>query len=65
MNRSQLAEELRREVGRGTITAAEVGAFLGDKNRDRVKKEYLDGLKAIKGHYIISEVAGRLYAAMK
>ena len=65
MTQTGLTEILRQEVGRGTITAAEVGTFLGDGNRDRIKKQYLDGLKAIKGHYIISEVAARLYAAMK
>ena len=65
MTQTGLTEILRQEVGRGTITAAEVGTFLGDGNRDRIKKTYLEGLKAIRGHYIISEVAARLYAAMK
>lgn len=61
MIRTDIAKELRRYTGKGTIRAAEVAAFLGDKNVSRVKQKYLSGLEAIGGRaYLIPEVAERL-----
>lgn len=61
MVRTDIAKELRRYTGKGTIKATEVAAFLGDKNVSRVKRKYLAGLEAIGGRaYLIPEVAERL-----
>ena len=61
MIRTDIAKELRRYTGRGTIKASEVAGFLGDKNVSRVKQKYLSGLEAIGGRaYLIPEVAERL-----
>lgn len=61
MIRTDIAQELRRFTGRGTIRASELGMFLGDKNVSRVKRKYLSGLEAIGGQqYLIPEVAERL-----
>ena len=61
MIRTDIAKELRRYTGRGTIKAAEVAGFLGDKNVSRVKGKYLKGLEAIGGTaYLITDVAERL-----
>lgn len=61
MIRTDIAKELRRYTGKGTIKATEVAAFLGDKNVSRVKRKYLIGLEAIGGRaYLIPEVAERL-----
>ena len=64
MIRTDIAKEMRRYVGRGTIKAGEVAAFIGDKNVSRVRKKYLTGLEAIGGTaYLITEVADRLKEA--
>ena len=61
MIRTDIAKELRRYTGRGTIKASEVAGFLGDKNVGRVKEKYLRGLEAIGGTaYLITDVAERL-----
>ena len=61
MIRTDIAKELRRYTGRGTIKASEVAGFLGDKNVSRVKEKYLRGLEAIGGTaYLITDVAERL-----
>lgn len=61
MIRTDIAKELRRYTGKGTIKASEVAGFLGDKNVSRVKSKYLRGLEAIGGRaYLIPEVAERL-----
>jgi hypothetical protein len=61
MIRTDIAKELRRYTGKGTIKAAEVAGFLGDKNVSRVKGKYLRGLEAIGGTaYLITDVAERL-----
>lgn len=61
MIRTDIAKELRRYTGKGTIKAKEVAGFLGDKNVTRVKEKYLRGLEAIGGTaYLIPEVAERL-----
>ena len=61
MIRTDIAKELRRFTGRGTIKAKEVADFLGEKNVYRVKQKYLTGLEAIGGRaYLITEVAERL-----
>lgn len=61
MIRTDIAKELRRYTGRGTIKASEVAGFLGDKNVSRVKQKYLSGLEAIGGRaYLITDVAERL-----
>lgn len=60
---TDIAKELRRFTGKGTIRASEVAVFLGDKNVTRVKRKYLNGLEAIGGRaYLIPEVAERLKA---
>lgn len=60
---TDIAKELRRFTGKGTIRASEVASFLGDKNISRVKRKYLSGLEAIGGRaYLIPEVAERLKA---
>ena len=61
MIRTDIAKELRRYTGRGTIRAKEVATFLGDKNVSRVRAKYLSGLEAIGGTaYLITDVAERL-----
>lgn len=61
MIRTDIAKELRRFTGKGTIRSSELARFLGDSNADRVKKKYLTGLEAIGGTaYLIPEVADRL-----
>lgn len=61
MIRTDIAKELRRYTGKGTIKAKEVADFLGDSNISRVKRKYLTGLEAIGGRaYLITDVAERL-----
>ena len=61
MIRTDIAKELRRYTGKGTIRASEVAGFLGDKNVSRVREKYLKGLEAIGGRaYLITDVAERL-----
>lgn len=61
MIRTDIAKELRRYTGKGTIKASEVAGFLGDKNVSRVREKYLKGLEAIGGRaYLITDVAERL-----
>lgn len=42
------------------ITAAEVCVVVGDSNKSRVKKKYLEGLEKVGKGYFIPEVAERL-----
>ena len=64
MIKTDIAKELRRHTGRGTIRAKELAEFLGVKNISRVKSRYLRGLEAIDGRaYLIPEVAERLKEA--
>lgn len=64
MIRTDIAAELRRHTGRGTIRASELASFLGDKNVSRVRNRYLRGLEAIDGKmYLVPEVADRLKEA--
>lgn len=61
MIRTDIAKELRRYTGAGTIKAKELAGFLGEKNISRVKQKYLSGLEAIGGRaYLITDVAERL-----
>ena len=61
MIRTDIAKELRRYTGAGTIRAKELAGFLGVKNVQRVKTKYLNGLEAIGGRaYLITDVAERL-----
>lgn len=61
MIRTDIAKELRRYTGRGTIRAKELAGFLGVKNISRVREKYLKGLEAIGGRaYLITDVAERL-----
>lgn len=61
MIRTDIAKELRRYTGAGTIRAKELAGFLGEKNISRVKAKYLTGLEAIGGRaYLITDVAERL-----
>lgn len=61
MIRTDIAKELRRYTGAGTIRAKELAGFLGEKNISRVKRKYLIGLEAIGGRaYLITDVAERL-----
>lgn len=61
MIRTDIAKELRRYTGKGTIRASEVARFLGEKNVSRVREKYLKGLEAIGGRaYLITDVAERL-----
>lgn len=63
MIRTDIAKELRRYTGKGTIRASEVASFLGDKNISRVRDKYLRGLEAIGGREcLITDVAERLKA---
>ena len=61
MTRTDIAKELRRYTGRGTIRAKELAGFLGDSNIDRVKRKYLSELETIGGRaYLITDVAESL-----
>ena len=61
MNRTDIAKELRRYTGAGTIRASQLAGFLGQKNVSRVKSKYLEGLEAIGDRaYLITDVAERL-----
>lgn len=63
MIRTDIAQELRRYTGAGTIRAKELAGFLGVKNVSRVSEKYLKGLEAIGGRaYLITDVADRLKA---
>ena len=64
MIRTDIAKELRRFTGKGTIRAKELAEFVGDKNVSRVTGKYLRGLEAIGGRaYLITDVAERLKEA--
>lgn len=61
MNRTDIAKELRRYTGAGTIRANQLAGFLGVKNVSRVREKYLKGLEAIGGTaFLITDVAERL-----
>jgi len=61
MIRADIANELRRYTGRGTIRASELAAFLGDKNVSRIRTRYLKELESIDGkQYLIPDVAKSL-----
>lgn len=61
MTRTDIAKELRRFTGAGTISRTQLAEFLGEKNRSRVRNKYLLGLEAIGGRrYLITDVADRL-----
>lgn len=61
MIRTDIAKELRRYTGKGTIRAKELAGFLGEKNVSRVSQKYLKGLEAIGGRaFLITDVADRL-----
>ena len=61
MTRTDIAKELRRFTGAGTISRTQLAEFLGEKNPSRVRKKYLEGLEAIGGRrYLITDVADRL-----
>lgn len=63
MIRTDIAKELRRYTGAGTIRANQLAGFLGVKNVSRVREKYLKGLEAIGGRaYLITDVAERLKA---
>ena len=63
MIRTDIAKELRRYTGAGTIRANQLAVFLGLKNVSRVREKYLKGLEAIGGTaYLITDVADRLKA---
>lgn len=63
MIRTDIAKELRRYTGAGTIRANQLAGFLGVKNVSRVREKYLKGLEAIGGTaYLITDVADRLKA---
>lgn len=63
MIKTDIAKELRRYTGKGTIRAKELAGFLGVKNISRVREKYLRGLEAIGGRaYLITDVAERLKA---
>lgn len=69
MTRSDIAAELRRYTGSGTVTVTELCGFLGQKNTTRVKRKYLQDdpdsqcpvVRAIGGkRYLVTDVAIRL-----
>lgn len=64
MTRGDIASDLRKFTGGGTITCTELCRFLCVKDQYKAKKKYLQGLQAIGGtHYLITEVAERLKGA--
>ena len=69
MTRTDIAKELRRYTGAGTVTVTQLAGFLGHKNNTRVKNRYLRDdpdsevpiMRAIGGNrYLITDVAIRL-----
>ena len=60
MNRTDIAAELRRISGAGTVKVGHVCQFIGDKDQYRVKRKYLAGLQNISGRYLVTDVAQRL-----
>lgn len=74
MTRSEIAKELRRFTGSGTISLTQLAAFLGQKNAYRVKQRYLMDdpdsqqpvIEAIGGtRYLITDVAIRLKESVR
>ena len=57
MNSTDIATELRKMSGGGLITLAEVSRFVRDKNKARVKSNYLTGLESCGGKYLVTDVA--------
>ena len=62
MTRTDIAAELRIISGSGTVKVSHVCRFVGDKDRYRVKRKYLDGLENINGRYLVTDVAKRIKA---
>lgn len=61
MTRTDIAKALRRYCGRETIRLKEIAGFIGDSNKERVKRKYCAGLEAISGQmYLVDEVAARM-----
>lgn len=60
MNRSEIANDLRRYTNAGMISAKELAAFMNKKSVWRVKQKYLTGLERVGQKYFISDVAQRL-----
>lgn len=63
MTRTDIAAELRRISGSGTVRVGHVCEFIGDKDKYRTKQKYLVGLESINGRYLVTDVAKRLKEA--
>ena len=46
------------------IKLARISDLVGDSNTQRVKRQYLSGLKKINNRYFVPEVAERIHARM-
>ena len=62
MTRTDIAAELRIISGSGTVKVGHVCTFVGDSDRYRVKRKFLDGLENINGRYLVTDVAKRIKA---
>lgn len=60
MTATDIAKELTKANGGPFIKVGVLAKFVGDSNRGRVKKKYLEGLQQFNGNYFIPEVAERI-----
>lgn len=65
MTKSELARSMQQIYGSPFIKLSRIADMVGDSNTQRVKREYLSGLKQIKGRYYIPEVAERIIEKMQ
>lgn len=67
MQAKDIENDLKKYVGGGSfITVGGLAGFLGQKNTQRVKKAYLEGLPKLEGtkSYFIPDVARNVWAKM-
>ena len=61
MTKTELAREITRANGGSPlIKLSKIAEFVGDKNAQRVKRTYLEGLETIGKLYFVPEVAEAL-----
>ena len=66
MTKTELAKEITRANGGSPlIKLSKIAELVGDKNAQRVKRTYLDGLETIGKCYFVPEVAEALKSKAK
>ena len=66
MTKTELARELTRaNGGNPLIKLSKIAEIVGDKNTQRVRRKYLQGLELIGNRYFVPEVAEALKSKAK